>query len=92
MGKPSLTRGDIKSAIARVKGGVQRCYDKYKVAGMIRVRVVVSGSSGRVSSASVKGKFSGTPTGRCVARAVRRAKFPKFAKPSQSFTYPFILR
>ncbi len=92
VGKPSLTRGDIKSAISRVKGGVQRCYDKYKVAGMIRVRVVVSGSSGRVSSASIRGKFSGTPTGRCVARAVRRARFPKFARPSQSFTYPFILR
>ena len=90
--KQSLNRSDIKSGINRVKSSVRRCYDKYKVPGMIRVGVTVKGSSGRVSSASIRGKFSGTPTGRCVSRAVRRAHFAKFARSSQSFTYPFILR
>jgi hypothetical protein len=90
--KASLSRSDISRSIGRVKGSVRRCYDKYKVPGLVWVRVTVKGSSGRVASASVKGKFSGTPTGRCVARSVRRAKFPKFSKTRQSFRYPFRLR
>ncbi len=91
-GKPKLTPSDVRAAMARVKGGVRRCYDKYRVPGIIKARVTVNGSTGRVASVSIGGKFRGTPTGSCVARAIRRARFPKFAKPKQSFTYPFILR
>ena len=51
---------------------------------------VVIGKSGRVSSATVSGKFAGTPTGSCVERAVKTASFP----PSDGFTtpYPFQLK
>ncbi len=89
--KESLSRSDITKAIGRISGAVRGCYNKYKVTGLVWVRVTVSGSSGRVSSASVTGKFSGTPTGKCVARAVKRARFAKFSRSSQSFKYPFRL-
>ena len=89
--KESLSRSDITKAISGVRGAVRGCYNKYKVTGLVWVRVTVSGSSGRVSSASVTGKFSGTPTGKCVARAVKRARFAKFSRSSQSFKYPFRL-
>ena len=46
---------------------------------------------GRVSAARVKGMFAGTPTGACVQRAVKSARFPK-SRGSLSITYPFMLR
>ncbi len=90
-GKESLTAGDIRSAMGSIRGAVRRCYDKFKVTGRVNVSVTVAGSNGRVKSATVSGQFSGTPTGNCVAAAVRSAKFPSFSRPSQTFTYPFLL-
>ena len=74
-----------------VKGRVQGCYDQYKVPGMVQVSVTI-GSNGRVSNASVTGKFAGTPTGACVAGAVRGAKFDRFKGGALTITYPFVLR
>jgi hypothetical protein len=56
------------------------------------VRVVIRGSSGRPSGVRVLGKFSGTPTGRCVKRAFKRARFKRFQQGSQSFVFPLIFR
>ena len=48
--------------------------------------------SGRVSSAQVTGKFAGTPTGTCVASAVKGASFPRFKGQAMSgIDYPFML-
>jgi hypothetical protein len=71
---------------------MKRCYQKHKEAGMLRVRVSVKGSTGRIVSARVKGKFAGTPTARCALRAVRRLRFPKFQNSTQKFSYPYLLR
>ena len=51
---------------------------------------VVIGKSGKVTSASVTGKFAGTPSGACVEKAIKTASFP----PSDGLTtpYPFTLR
>jgi hypothetical protein len=58
--------------------------------GVATVEITV-GSSGRVRSALVTGDFAGTPEGSCVARAVRRARFPQFTQPTFEITYPFSL-
>ena len=87
-----LSPGKIRSGVGRVIGSARACYNRYRVAGTCRVRVVIKGSTGRVGSASVLGSFSGTPTGRCVARAFRRAKFSRFKATSQSFVFPMIFR
>ena len=58
---------------------------------MANVAITIAGS-GRVSSANVTGRSPGTPTGECVAKAVKTASFPKFKGSPQSFVYPFILR
>jgi hypothetical protein len=72
-----------------VKGKVGDCYNQFKVPGMAMVNVVI-GKSGHVTSATVSGKFAGTPTGSCVEKAVKSASFP----PSDGFTtpYPFQLK
>jgi predicted Zn finger-like uncharacterized protein len=84
-----LSKGAVVAGMNSVKGKVGDCYQQFKVPGMAMVNVVI-GKSGRVSSATVSGKFAGTPTGACVEKAVKSASFP----PSDGFTtpYPFQLR
>ncbi|MBI5481336.1 MAG: zinc-ribbon domain-containing protein [Deltaproteobacteria bacterium] len=89
--KERLEPSDIQKGMRGIKGRVQGCYDQYKVPGMVSVSVTI-GSSGRVSSASVTGKFAGTPTGACVAGAVKGAKFDRFKGAALTITYPFVLR
>jgi hypothetical protein len=52
-------------------------------------KVGVTGATGKVSSVDVSGQFAGSPVGSCVAKEVRKAKFPKFSQSSFSFSYPF---
>ncbi len=84
-----LSKGSVVAGMNSVKPKVQACYNQYKQGGMAMVNVVI-GRSGKVSSATVTGKFAGTPTGTCVEKAVKSANFP----PSEGLTtpYPFQLR
>jgi hypothetical protein len=84
-----LAKGSVVAGMNSVKGKIGDCYQQFKVPGMAMVNVVI-GKSGRVSSATVSGKFAGTPTGSCVERAVKTASFP----PSDGLTtpYPFMLK
>jgi predicted Zn finger-like uncharacterized protein len=84
-----LAKGAVVAGMNSVKGKISDCYQQFKVPGMAMVNVVI-GKSGRVSSATVSGKFAGTPTGSCVEKAVKSASFP----PSDGLTtpYPFQLK
>ena len=62
--------------------------DQYKTPGMVEVKIAINGD-GAVTSAQVVGKFAGTPAGACVEKAVKNAKFKKWAGPSLSVKYPF---
>ncbi len=88
--KTSLTRGDIRSAMNRVKGRATGCYAKHKESGTVTVFVKVA-PSGKIRSVKPRGKWSGTPTGKCVASAVRGAKFPAWDGRPMSFPWPFLL-
>ncbi|HVV52823.1 MAG TPA: GYF domain-containing protein [Polyangia bacterium] len=92
--KPAPVAGPLsKSAVVAgmngVKPKVAACYSQFKVPGMAMVNIVIA-RSGKVSSATVTGKFAGTPTGACVEKAVKSASFP----PSEGLStpYPFQLR
>ena len=92
--KPAAAAGPLaKSAVVggmnSVKPKIAACYNEFKVGGMAMVNIVI-GKSGKVTSATVSGKFAGTPTGGCVEKAVKSATFP----PSDGLTtmYPFQLR
>jgi len=88
----SLSMSSIRRVMSRASGRVHHCYEVNKKPGLIRLRVTVSGATGRPSSVDVRGSFAGTPTGRCAARVVRRLRFSKFSNSSQKFTYPYLLR
>ncbi|MCG5054919.1 MAG: zinc-ribbon domain-containing protein [Myxococcales bacterium] len=79
-----LGKSDIVKGMMGVMPKTKACYDQYKVPGTASVTVKV-GSSGRVDAADVTGKFAGTPTGDCVEKAVKTAKFP----PSDGLTFPY---
>ena len=84
-----LAKGAVVAGMNAVKAKVATCYAQFKVPGLAMVNVVIA-KSGKVSSATVTGKFTGTPTGTCVEGAVKTASFP----PSDGLNtpYPFNLR
>jgi hypothetical protein len=55
--------------------------------GTAKASFAVVGKTGRVIGARVTGKTG--KVGSCIARSVRRARFPKFAKPRIEISYPF---
>jgi predicted Zn finger-like uncharacterized protein len=87
----SLTRAQVHAGMRSISSKVRACYTKYGQSGTAIVTVVIS-NTGRVSKATVSGNFAGTPTGACVAQAVRSASFPRFTKSSLTVRYPFFLR
>jgi hypothetical protein len=87
----SLSRTDIQSGMSGVRGRVMACNDEYKVPGTLIAKITITGG-GDVSSARVEGKFAGTPSGSCVERAVKNARFKKWKGPSVVVTYPFSFR
>jgi len=80
----TLTQSDIVNAMKGVQPKVQACANQFKVPGTAMATIGVA-SGGRVNTASVTGKFAGTPTGSCVETAAKSAKFP----PCQAMTFPW---
>jgi len=85
----ALSKTALVAGLNGVRPKVTACYNQFKVPGTAMVNVVI-GKSGKVTSATVTGKFAGTPTGTCVEAAVKTASFP----PSDGFStpYPFQLK
>ncbi|MGB3051463.1 MAG: GYF domain-containing protein [Polyangiales bacterium] len=84
------SRGDVKTALQGVSGGVKAC--RKDSGGTATVSVAFSGKTGRVSGAKVaSGPFKGTPIGSCIESAVRRARVPRFKQSSFKVTFPYRL-
>jgi len=88
-GPGPLGRNALVAGFNSVRPKVTACYNQFKVPGTAMVNVVIA-KSGKVSSATVTGKFAGTPTGTCVEAAVKTATFP--ASDGFSTPYPFQLK
>ena len=85
-----LSRSQIQSGMAGTKSKCAACYEQYRVPGVVNVKITI-GPNGRMSSSSVSGKFAGTPTGSCVEKAVKSARFDAFSGPPMQLDYPVIL-
>jgi hypothetical protein len=79
-----LSRPQVIAAMTRVKRQIQACFPSGR--GSLTADVKVIGRTGRVSTAQINGQSGAI--GSCAARAVRKAKFPKFSEESLTFTYP----
>ncbi len=83
-------RDQVKSAMGLVAGRVKACAKGDT--GRLLVRMKVLGATGRIADAVViDDKFKGTSVASCAARAVKQAKFPRFARQNISIKYPFDL-
>ncbi len=87
-----LGRRSIQGALSKVMGGARACGRRFSTSGRVSLRLVVAGSTGRILRVSPKGAHASSLTGRCVARALRSARFKPFARSRQSFYYTVILR
>jgi predicted Zn finger-like uncharacterized protein len=81
------SRDDVLGAMKGIASDVAACGKGES--GVAMAKVGVTGASGKVSSVDVGGQFAGTPVGSCIAKEVRKAKFPKFSQSTFSFSYPF---
>lgn len=87
--KDSLTSSDVNRGIRRIKSKVSACKSRGGFPGMtIKVNFMISG--GRVKSASARPPHSTTSVGKCVAAAVKKARFSK-AKNTKIVTHTFKL-
>jgi len=88
-----LTKQQIVAGMQGVRSRVRECFDRYRVPGTAVVRVSIA-PEGRVHSATVRGVLAGTPTGACLAAAVRSARFPRFRGPANLTIpeYSFVLQ
>jgi hypothetical protein len=80
--KPS--RAQVIAAMAGVQRKVKACLPSGR--GSITADVKVLGKTGRVTTAQIDGQRG--EVGSCIARAVRKAKFPTFSAESISIRYP----
>jgi hypothetical protein len=89
--KTALEPKEIKAGMSAVAGAAQACYGANGVAGHVKVKAVVA-PSGSVTKADATGEFAGTPTGSCVAAAVKGASFPSWTGAPMTVTYSFTLQ
>jgi hypothetical protein len=80
--KPS--RAQVIAAMSGVQRRVKACLPSGR--GSTTADVKIIGKTGRVTTAQISGPKG--EVGSCIARAVRKAKFPKFSAESISIRYP----
>lgn len=88
-----LDRHQLEKGMDDIKPRVEKCRGlDPPFSGILRVRVTIA-RSGNVQSALVLPPAAGTPTGDCVAKAVKRATFPRYrgtVAQSTELTWPFL--
>ncbi len=89
---PSILQSDaIQQVMQKAGPAIRECYETYQIPGLAQVRITVRGSDGTVVKAELRGKFRGTPTGKCVLETIQNLIFPRFRKKTMRFVYPFYL-
>ena len=84
---------DIRKGMSAVAGKAKACYAEHQQAGSVGVAVTVA-PDGKVTKASPTGAFASgdkAKTGKCVAAAVKSARFPPWDGKAKSFKYSYLL-
>lgn len=82
------SRDDLLHGLDRIRSNVQACADGRN--GVAEVDLTIA-ANGVVTNALVGGDFGGTPQGSCIARAVRKARFPTFKQDRYRVLFPYVL-
>ena len=81
----------IQDALAPAMKEIQKCHETYGVDGDAKVKMTIAGD-GSIIAFELVGDFRDTPTGACIAKAVKAVTFPKSRREKTSFAYPIVLR
>lgn len=84
--RETLDRATVQAVMQGVEPAIRACAGERH--GTAQIDIVVEGSTGRVTSATVSGSFQGSPEGSCMARAARQARFPTFTGEPIRLRYP----
>jgi hypothetical protein len=86
----TLSRAQVASGLRSVAHLARNCGIDQDT---VRVTLTIDGATGQVREASLGGALTETIEGRCVTRAVQRARFPRFDEASLSVaSFPLVLR
>lgn len=80
-------RNDVMAAMGKVKSAVAACGKG--ASGVAFANITVKGSTGRITNAVIQGQTG--KVGSCIAKAVRKARFPKFKAKTFKVKFPFRL-
>lgn len=86
-----LPKAAVAALMQQVEGDLRACYEMFGVAGETPVELLVS-PEGKVKSAKVGGKLTGSPTAQCVERLVKETTFPAFAGDDAKVQWPFVVK
>jgi len=81
----------IRTALVPTLAKTQECHDDYGVDGQTKIKITI-GADGTVLTFEQSGDFDDTPTGECIAKAVKATVFPKSHKKRTPISYPIVLR
>jgi hypothetical protein len=82
------SRDDVLARLEALRSSVKACAGDRS--GVADLDVTIAGT-GIITNVQVTGDFAGTPEGSCIARTVRQARFPRFAKDRFRLLYPYSL-
>jgi hypothetical protein len=86
-----LTASVIREAMQPVVDASHACFENFGVAGKAKLRITIA-ADGSISKYEQQGELVGTPTGECIDKAMKEAKFPHTKKPRTSIAFPSILQ
>jgi hypothetical protein len=81
------TRQQVLTTLRALEGEIRECAEGAN--GVVQTRLVVNGSTGRVSDVSVGGVVAGTPAARCATDILESARFPRFARERFEISFPY---
>jgi hypothetical protein len=88
-----LTIEQVKQGFAKVMAKAVACGPKHgaEPGTKVKIKVMIVGATGKVSSAKAQGPRADTKLAWCVEDAAREARFPRFAKKYMGVLYPFVM-
>ena len=90
--RQALTPAEVRAAVKGLGPAVNKCAGE-DGGGFYTVELVVAGATGRVQRARLVGALVDAEVSECVAKVLRiRLRFAPFARPTQQFRTPLVLR
>jgi hypothetical protein len=86
-----LTTAVIRDAMQPVVDAAHGCFENFGVAGRAKLRITIA-ADGSVAKYEQQGEFEHTPTGECIDKAMKEAKFPRSKKPKTTISFPIVLQ